>query len=166
MPRDTSTYDPFSKRNSLHVIVGELRAKIQGTGIVRTTFLSHEAGVDLTTEQLEKIEAALRKRLGSWYSSWIDPLLTEIEAKDPKVKAEKEKKAFEARVVKIKALLGAGAYKLPPVGLGSYSELKARVVLLHKAKVDRSEIIDYIVDTGHKSMAVQLFIGIDKEMAS
>lgn len=88
MPKDYTKYDPYG-RNSLRVLVAELRQKIENTGITHTTFLAHESGVPLSAEDAKKIEAALQKRKKIWYDSWIAPLLKEIEEKDPKIRQQR-----------------------------------------------------------------------------
>ncbi len=143
-----ATYN-YRGRNSLKTLVGELRAKIQGTGIVNTTFLNQESSARLTDEQKLEVEAALRRRLELWYNAHIEPLLAEIEAKDPKVKEAKAEKEREARVVKVEAAIGGDAYTLPEVGNGCLRKLRERVLRLHELKFARHEVIDYICDAGY-----------------
>ena len=89
MPKDYAKYDPYGGRNSLRVLVAELRKKIENAGIHHATFLDHDAGVQLSAEDAKKIEVALQKRKKIWYDSWIAPLLKEIEEKDPKIRQER-----------------------------------------------------------------------------
>ncbi len=151
-----ATYN-YRGRNSLKTLVGELRAKIQGTGIVNTTFLNQESSARLTDEQKLEVEAALRRRLELWYNAHIEPLLAEIEAKDPKVKEAKAEKEREARVVKVKTVLGADAYTLPNLGMGLLKKLRESVLQLREAKFGRAEIISYLSDAGYTNTAGMLY---------